>query len=108
MPLALILSALASEGVHAGEWGVPKDCPPPSYCRWHYWTPTVYRVYACLCGPKIDHYANVNCSAELMAFKIAQFHCPAVDPITFYLQAPYGLPPSSANAPSTSPPKGEK
>src|SRR5262245_28821986 len=80
---ALAAGLLAPAGAWAGNWfrcGPYADCPPPSYSCAHYWTPQLYRVYACLCGPKIgqyppDRYPGIPPNAD-----VYRFHCPPVAP----------------------------
>jgi hypothetical protein len=50
MILVLSGSASAQPASCATPLG-PADCPPSMYPRWHYWTPSLYRLYVCCHGP---------------------------------------------------------
>jgi hypothetical protein len=84
----LVLGALllaAGEG-HAGPWfGWHKaDCPRPSYSPCHYWTPSLYRVNACLHGPHLSVYPPDRAPGLAPSYLINRYPCPVTDPTTFY------------------------
>ena len=59
-----------------------EHCPGSSYSRLHYWTPALWRLHACLHGPKAPTYAPDRFPDVPPTYKIIGYPCPAVDPAT--------------------------
>lgn len=59
-----------------------EHCPHTSYSPLHYWTPALYRLHACLHGPKAPTYAPDRFPCVPPTYKIIRYPCPAVDPAT--------------------------
>jgi hypothetical protein len=74
---ALLFGLLAVDGARAGDCyrcGPYAGCPKPSYSCVQYWAPTVHRVYACLCGPRIsqyppDRYPDIPPRSDVIPFR---------------------------------------
>ena len=67
-----------------------KCCPPPSYSHCHYWTPELYRAWACLFGPKISQEAVFRYPELPLTIENHPYPCPPVPPNEYY--SPYLLP----------------
>jgi hypothetical protein len=88
---ALLVAVLLPAGARAGGFGsylyyYCSDCPPPSYSPCHYWTPALYRIHACLHGPKVSVYPPDRFPSTPPRYEITPYHCPAADPAAI----PYG------------------
>lgn len=83
IPAFLILAPTA---IHAGPIFHPHrtDCPKPSYSPAHYWTPSLFRINACIHGPRVDLYAPDRVPGIPPRYQIQPFPCPATDPATIY------------------------
>jgi hypothetical protein len=55
------------------------DCPPSMYSCWHYWTPTLVRVYDCFHTHPLEQYPPAIPGVGY-GVRIYQYPCPAVDP----------------------------
>jgi hypothetical protein len=71
-------------------WWQQCKCPPPSYPVCHYWTPELYKVWACFCAPKISQYPAVRYPELPMVNQTYPYPCPPVVPTDYY--SPYLLP----------------
>jgi hypothetical protein len=72
-----------------------KCCPPPSYPKCHYWTPELYRIWACFCAPKISQEPVLRYPELPVVIHNHPYPCPPVLPQDYY--SPYLLPvPGSA------------
>jgi hypothetical protein len=71
-------------------WLQHLHCPKPSYSPLHYWTPTLYRVAACLHGPHVPLIAPVRCLPAGGNGRIVPYPCPPVDPAHY--DSPYAGP----------------
>jgi hypothetical protein len=72
--LALLLPGIARAD-HACN-----DCPRSTYSCLRYWAPQLYRIHACLHGPKMNTYAPNRHPEIEPSFKAVRFPCPPVDP----------------------------
>jgi hypothetical protein len=76
-------------------WWRGKCCPPPSYPACHYWTPELYKVWACFYAPKISQYPAFRYPELPLEIENHPYPCPPVMPADYY--SPYLLPlPGSA------------
>jgi hypothetical protein len=72
------------------DWWGCKHCPPPSYPVCHYWTPELYKVWACFHGPKISQYSVLRYPELPVVNETHPYPCPTVVPVDFW--TPYLLP----------------
>ena len=70
------------------DWVLHRDCPPPSYSLFRYWTPQLARVSDCVHGPRIDVYPPDMHPETPPTFLIQQYRCPAVPPADTLITVP--------------------
>lgn len=83
------IGGLAAWMLFVGLWAGPalgaEPCdgagnPVRTYSCCHYWTPTLYRLHACLHGPK-PHFTTPDRHPDVPPrYQIIQYRCRAVDP----------------------------
>jgi hypothetical protein len=79
LSLGLLVPMRASAGLLFGRHKDP-DCPPPSYCCLHYWTPWVYRAKYHFHTPQVSVYARPHDLPGEPKDEFFKFTCPAVPP----------------------------
>lgn len=91
--LAVVLTAGTETSLRAAWWEKGSKhplCPKPSYSRFCYWTPSLYRVYAFCCGPHLPLLAENRYPQVPNSGRIVPYPCPPVNPAS--LDSPYLLP----------------
>ncbi len=99
--VAGLLTPAAGRAWPTAGWCNPPGCPKPCYSPFHYWTPQLYRVYACCHNPHEPIYAVDRCPEIQPGYQVQTFPCPPVPPAALYGPAKPPAPAPAANGAAT-------